>query len=81
MTPVPALDRITVTPTILGGKPCVRGMRLSVERVLAILAENPSWSDLQQNYPELEAEDVRQVLAFAAALVAGRIRMPAATAA
>jgi len=60
-------DRITVHPEVLGGRPCVRGMRLSVERVLEVLAENPSWDDLRADYPELEAEDVRQVLAFAAA--------------
>lgn len=60
-------DRITVHPEVLGGRPCVRGLRLSVERVLEVLAENPSWDDLRADYPELEAEDVRQVLAFAAA--------------
>ena len=75
------LDRITVDPGILGGKPSIRGMRLSVERVLAVLAQNPSWDDLQTDYPELEHEDIRQVLAFAAALVAGRVQIRNATAA
>lgn len=81
MNPLATLDRITVNPGILGGKPTVRGMRLGVERVLAVLAENPSWDDLRLDYPELEEEDVRQVLAFAAALVAGRVRLDVATAA
>jgi len=59
-------DRITTDPELLGGKPCIRGMRLSVQRVLEILAQNPSWEDLRQDYPELEGEDIRQALAFAA---------------
>ena len=63
-------DRITTDPEVLGGKPCIRGMRLSVQRVLEILAQNPSWDDLRQDYPELEAEDLRQALAFAAAIPA-----------
>jgi len=60
-------DRITSDPAVLGGKPCVRGMRLSVQRVLEILSANPSRDDIRADYPELEPEDVRQVLAFAAA--------------
>lgn len=66
-------DRITADPAILGGKPCIRHMRLSVERVLQILADNPSWDDLREDYPELEPDDVQQALAFAAASVADRI--------
>lgn len=81
MNPLPILDRITIHAGILGGKPSIRGMRLSVERVLALLADNPSWDDLRLDYPELEEEDVRQVLAFAAALLAGRVRLDVATAA
>ncbi|OGQ91243.1 MAG: hypothetical protein A2289_18040 [Deltaproteobacteria bacterium RIFOXYA12_FULL_58_15] len=60
-------DRITTQPDILCGKPCVRGMRLSVQRVLEILAENPSWDDLRADFPEIEPEDIQQALAFAAA--------------
>jgi uncharacterized protein (DUF433 family) len=66
-------DRITSDPTVLGGKPCVRGLRLSVQRVLEILAQNPSWDDLREDYPELEEDDVRQVLAFAAAALTDRV--------
>lgn len=60
-------DRITTQPDILGGKPCIRGMRLSVQRVLEVLADNPSWDDLRADYPEIEPEDIQQALAFAAA--------------
>ena len=66
-------DRITSDPTILGGKPCIRGTRLSVQRVLEILAENPDWNDVRQDYPDLEAEDIRQALSFAATMMADRI--------
>lgn len=69
-------DRITVEPGKLGGRPCVRGMRLSVQRVLEILADNPSWDDLRADYPELESEDIRQVLAFAAASLADERLVP-----
>ena len=66
-------DRITSDPDVLGGRPCIRGMRLSVERVLQILAENPSWDDLEADYPELEEEDIRQALTFAASQVADEV--------
>lgn len=57
-------DRITTDPGILGGKPCIRGMRLSVQRVLEILAENPGWDEIRADYPELEPDDLRQALAY-----------------
>jgi len=60
-------QRITTDPKILGGKPCVRGLRLSVQRVLEVLSDNPSWEELQLDYPELTRDDIREVLAFAAA--------------
>ncbi len=65
--------RITWDPAVLGGKPCIRGMRISVQRVLEILAENPDWDELVADYPELEFEDVRQALAFAAAMLTDRM--------
>ncbi len=46
-------------------------MRLTVARVLQVLAENPSWDDLRADYPELETEDIRQVLDYAARAVHG----------
>lgn len=60
-------DRITVDPDILRGKPTIRGTRLSVERVLDVLAQNSSRDDLRADYPDLEPEDIQQVLRFAAA--------------
>lgn len=60
-------DRITSDPEVLGGKPCIRGMRISVQRVLEILAQDPTRQDLRADYPELDDQDIQQSLAFAAA--------------
>lgn len=79
MVTFPGLDRITTDPALLDGQPCVRGMRLSVQRVLEVLAEHPSWDELRADYPELSEEDVRQVLGFAAVSMADRfVPFPAA---
>jgi len=59
-------DRITSNPTILNGQPTIRGMRLSVRRVIQSLAVYPNWGDRRREYPELEPEDIRQALEFAA---------------
>ena len=50
----------------MNGQPCVRGMRLTVRRVIEALAVYPRWQDLIVEYPELEEEDIRQALEFAA---------------
>ena len=60
-------DRITWDPAQMNGQPCVRGMRLTVRRVVESVALYPSRDELFRNYPELEPEDVQQALAFAAA--------------
>jgi uncharacterized protein (DUF433 family) len=59
-------DRITSNPNILNGQPTIRGMRLSVRRVIEALAVYPNWDDLRREYPELEPDDIRQSLEFAA---------------
>jgi uncharacterized protein (DUF433 family) len=60
-------DRITVNPRQMNGQPCIRGQRLTVRRVLEALATYPDRDQLRQNYPELEDEDIRQALQYAAA--------------
>ena len=60
------LDRITLNPEIMNGQPCIRGMRLTVRRVLEALTLYPDWDEIQTEYPELEKEDIQQALAFAA---------------
>ncbi len=60
------LDRITVDPAIMNGQPCIRHMRLTVRRVIEALALYPDWNELIAEYPELEKEDIRQALEWAA---------------
>jgi uncharacterized protein (DUF433 family) len=60
-------DRITWNPNQMNGQPCIRGMRVTVRRVVEAVALYSNREDLFGNYPELEREDVRQGLAFAAA--------------
>lgn len=59
-------NRITSNPAVLGGQPTIRGMRLTVRRVVEALALYPNWDDLRVEYPELEPDDIRQALEFAA---------------
>jgi uncharacterized protein (DUF433 family) len=59
-------DRITADPAILDGQATVRGMRLTVRRVVEAVALYPNRDELFAEYPELEPEDVRQALEFAA---------------
>ncbi|WP_394825159.1 DUF433 domain-containing protein [Pendulispora albinea] len=67
------LDRITSDPTRMNGQPCVRDLRLAVERVLEALAIYPDRAELLREYPELDDEDIRQVLAYAAASVDDKV--------
>ena len=59
-------DRITINPEVMNGQPCIREMRLTVRRVVEAVALYPDRAELQSEYPELEKEDIRQALAFAA---------------
>ena len=70
---MPGLDRITSDPAIMNGQPCIRCMRLTVRRVLEALATYPDRDKLRAEYPELEDEDVRQALAYAAAILDDKI--------
>jgi uncharacterized protein (DUF433 family) len=60
------LDRITFDPRVMGGKPCIRGLRVTVGTVLALLAGGASWEQILADYPYLEADDIRAALTFAA---------------
>jgi len=64
---VNGFDRITWDPAQMNGQPCIRGMRLTVRRVVEAVSLYPEREELFRNYPELDAEDIRQALAFAAA--------------
>ena len=63
------LNRVTWNPNQMNGQPCIRGMRLTVRRVVEEVSLHTDRADLFRNYPELDPEDVRQALAFAAASV------------
>ncbi len=60
------LDCITSNPDRLNGQPCIRNLRLTVRRVIELLATYPDRQELYQEFPELEEEDIRQALIFAA---------------
>lgn len=60
------LDRITINPARMNGQPCIRDLRLTVRRVIELLATYLNRAELSREYPELEDEDIRQALAYAA---------------
>lgn len=60
------LDRITRDPQVMGGKPCLRGMRVTVGMIVGLVASGHSFEDILAAYPYLEQEDIRQALAYAA---------------
>jgi uncharacterized protein (DUF433 family) len=59
-------QRITLEPGKRGGRPCVRGLRITVYDVLEMLAEGMSEAEILEDFPELEAADIRACLAYAA---------------
>jgi uncharacterized protein (DUF433 family) len=61
------IDRITVDPARMNGQPCVRNLRITVRRALEIIELYPDRKELFENFPDLEDEDLRQVLAYARA--------------
>ena len=63
---MPHLDRITRDPRVLGGKPCIRGLRVSVGTVVGLLASGHSHEDILREYPYLERDDIQAALAYAA---------------
>ena len=60
------LDRITLEAEKRGGKPCIRGLRITVYDVLEYLASGMTEAEILEDFPDLEREDIRAVLAFAA---------------
>lgn len=67
------LDRITTHPNIMQGKPCIRGMRITVGLIVNLLANGMTKKDIISNYPDLEEEDITQALQYAAMLAEERI--------
>jgi uncharacterized protein (DUF433 family) len=58
--------RITFDPEVMGGKPCIRGLRVTVGTVVGLVAAGHSMADILRAYPYLEEEDVREALSYAA---------------
>jgi uncharacterized protein (DUF433 family) len=61
-----SLTRITLDPTVMGGRPCVRGLRVTVGTIVGLLASGHSREKILQLYPYLESEDIDEALAYAA---------------
>jgi len=60
------IERITLNPEVMGGKPCIRGMRVTVGTLMGLLAAGRARQDILKLYPYLEDEDITQALAYAA---------------
>jgi uncharacterized protein (DUF433 family) len=74
-------DRITFDPAVMGGRACIRGMRMTVSLVVNLVANGMPTEDIVREYPELEAEDIREALQYASALAneeIGFFKSPAA---
>ena len=72
-------DRITSDPNILGGKACIRGMRISVSLVVNLVANGLAFDEIIVEYPDLEAEDIQEALRYAAWAVDETVYVPTGT--
>ena len=61
-------DRITFNPNLMGGRACIRGMRITVAHVVNLVANGMTTEEILADYPDLEAEDIRQALQYVAFL-------------
>lgn len=67
------LDRVTFNPKQMNGQPCIRNLRLTVKRVIELLATYPDRTELFQEFPELQEEDIQQALIFASSYFEDRV--------
>lgn len=65
---MPEFDRITFDPQIMAGRACIRGMRITVSLIVNLLSNGMTTEEIIREYPDLEPEDIRQALQYAAAL-------------
>jgi len=63
---MPTLDRITFDPQIMGGRACIRGMRIPVSVIVGQIAHGATFDEILADYPDLEPEDIQQALEYAA---------------
>jgi uncharacterized protein (DUF433 family) len=69
---VQELRRITIDPDVMGGKPCIRGMRVTVGMIVEAIAAGRTVKELLADFPYIEEQDIREALAYAASLAQGR---------
>ena len=69
------LDRITFDPHVMGGRACVRGMRITVALVVNLIASGMSATEIVEAYPDLEVEDIHQALQYAAWLAEENVQV------
>lgn len=69
---MPRYERITVNPNQMGGVPCIRGLRIPVATIVAMVAEGMTTEQILAAYPDLEPEDIREALRYAAEAVSER---------
>ena len=62
------LDRITIDPEVFQGQPCIRGMRIPATLVLKLLAAGKTHADIKDDFPEIEEDDIKQCIEYAAYL-------------
>jgi uncharacterized protein (DUF433 family) len=74
-------DRITFDPNVMGGRACIRGMRLTVSLILNLVANGRNEQEIIADYPYLEQQDIRQALAYAAWLAEESVYTPETVAA
>lgn len=74
MDAIKTFDRITFDPDILGGRACIRGMRIPVSVIVKQIAHGATVAEVMQDYPDLELPDIQQALEYAAWLTAEEVR-------
>lgn len=67
------LERITIDPEVMGGQPCIRGLRIPVSLIIKLIAAGRTNKDILEDYPELEEEDIKQSLEYAAWTVSEKV--------
>ena len=67
-------DRITFDPNIMGGRACIRGMRIPVSVIVGQIAHEATWDEVLEEYPDLEREDIQQAIEYAAWLTQEEVR-------
>jgi len=68
-------ERITFDPNIMGGRACIRGMRITASLLVNLVANGMSVDEILHEYPDLEAEDVKQALSYASALASEELHL------